>query len=79
MSLNKNYLTSFSLFFLLCVFSNVKLRAQEQDSIWTETLDDVVITGQLNPQAVDKSVFEVKVITEKEIKKACRHHFSRFT
>lgn len=69
MSLNKNYLTSFSLFFLLCVFSNVKLRAQEQDSIWTETLDDVVITGQLNPQAVDKSVFEVKVITEKEIKR----------
>lgn len=28
-----------------------------------------MITGQLNPQAVDKSVFEVKVITQKEIER----------
>ena len=32
------------------------------DSTQVNELDDVVITGQINKQHVDKSVFEVKVI-----------------
>ncbi|SEA51116.1 TonB-dependent receptor plug domain-containing protein [Psychroflexus halocasei] len=69
MSLNKNYFKGFSLIFFLSIISSNQVFAQEQDSIWTETLENVVITGQLNPQAVDKSVFEVKVITQKEIER----------
>lgn len=41
---------------------------QKKDSIKSNLLDEVVVTGQLRPQSVKKSVFEVKVITAKEIK-----------
>lgn len=40
---------------------------EEKDSIKFNKLDEVVVTGQLNPQSVKKSVFEVKIITRKEI------------
>lgn len=42
---------------------------QERDSLTSEKLDEVVITGQLNPQSVSKSVFEVKVISRKDIER----------
>lgn len=43
--------------------------SQETDSIATKVnkLDEVVVTGQYNPQSVKKSVFEVKVITRADI------------
>lgn len=43
--------------------------AQENDSIVPKVnkLDEVVVTGQYNPQSVKKSVFEVKVITRADI------------
>ena len=40
---------------------------KSKDSTKVEMLDEVVLTGQINPQSVDKSVFEVKVIDRKEI------------
>lgn len=34
----------------------------ERDTTFVEKLDEVVVTGQYNPQSVKKSVFEVKVL-----------------
>lgn len=45
------------------------LHSQKRDSLEVNELKEVVLTGQYNPQSVDKSVFEVEVITQKEIKK----------
>lgn len=39
----------------------------ETDSLKTQHLNEVVVTGQLNPQSVRKSVFEVKVLTRDDI------------
>ena len=38
-----------------------------QDSIVSGQLDEVVVTGQPEPQSIRKSVFNVKVITRKDI------------
>ncbi|GLB53368.1 TonB-dependent receptor [Neptunitalea chrysea] len=53
---------------MLCGVLNV-LQAQTNDSIPenVKDLEEVVVSGQYNPQSVNKSVFEVKVITQKEI------------
>ena len=40
-----------------------------QDSLDMETLKEVVVTGQINPQAVEKSVVEVKVISRNDIER----------
>lgn len=58
----RHFLTIFLIF-------NSFLHAQEIDSLKVNELEEVVLTGQYNPQSVDKSVFEVEVITAKEIKK----------
>ncbi|GEQ85123.1 hypothetical protein ULMS_06310 [Patiriisocius marinistellae] len=42
---------------------------QNNDSISREKLNEIVVTGQLNPQSVSKSVVEVKVITRKDIER----------
>lgn len=42
---------------------------QTNDSIIPENLEEVVVTGQINPQSVSKSVVEVKVITRKDIER----------
>ncbi|HET8803623.1 MAG TPA: TonB-dependent receptor plug domain-containing protein [Aequorivita sp.] len=58
--------------FLVFIFSFSGLAAQNQalkDSTKIENLDEVVITGQHNPQSVNKSVFEVKVISRKDIER----------
>jgi outer membrane receptor for ferrienterochelin and colicins len=39
----------------------------KKDSVKVHVLDEVVVTGQLKPQSIKKSVFEVKVITSKDI------------
>lgn len=49
---------------------------QNKDSIRVNDLEEVVITGQYNPQSVDKSVFEVEVITEREIKQMAGNNLS---
>jgi len=48
----------------LLLFTCYCVHAQDNaiDSTQVNELDDVVITGQINKQHVDKSVFEVKVI-----------------
>jgi outer membrane receptor for ferrienterochelin and colicins len=52
---------------LLLVSISVFCQEQRKDSITSTTLDEIVITGQLRPQSIKKSIFEVKVITRKDI------------
>ncbi len=46
-------------------------RAQQtaQDSVTATKLDEVVVTGQIEPQSIKKSVFNVKVISAEDIKR----------
>jgi outer membrane receptor for ferrienterochelin and colicins len=67
MSLNKNCFC-FLLFFVSFLQAQ-EARALKKDSIKREKLEEVVITGQINPQSVNKSIFEVKVIGRREIEK----------
>ncbi len=69
MNLNSKYLTIyFLLFFNSILVSQTKIESAK-DSIATQNLEEVVVTGQINPQSIKKSVFEVKVITRREIEK----------
>ncbi|XCF06653.1 TonB-dependent receptor plug domain-containing protein [Tamlana crocina] len=64
MSLNKNKTSIyFLIFFPLLAFA----QKVELDSTKTQQLDEVVVTGQLKPQSIRKSVFEVEVITREDI------------
>lgn len=57
---------------LLLSLSVIQLHAQETDSLdleFTQHLSPVVLTGQYSPQSVDKSVFEVEVISRQDIEK----------
>ncbi|PWI30566.1 TonB-dependent receptor [Flavobacteriaceae bacterium LYZ1037] len=64
MSLNKNNIfIYFSLFLSPMVFS----QEIEADSTRTQELNEVVITGQYNPQSIKKSVHNVIVIDRKQI------------
>ena len=54
----KSYFSGILLFSYLLCWSQETV----QDSILPEKLEEVIVTGQINPQAVDKSVVEVKVL-----------------
>lgn len=57
---------------LVFIFSFAGLAAQNKtvkDSTEIENLEEVVVTGQHNPQSVGKSVFEVKVISRNDIER----------
>ncbi|PKG53500.1 TonB-dependent receptor plug domain-containing protein [Olleya sp. 1-3] len=67
MILNKNYLTIYFSFFLVGITIAQKNKTVVNDSTIIETLDEVVITGQYNPQSIKKSVHNVIVIDRKKI------------
>ena len=58
-------------YLLFCFVTAVSCQetAVLKDSIRSEQLDEVIVTGQLKPQSIKKSVFEVKVITRKDIER----------
>ena len=58
-------------YLLFCFVTAVSCQetAVLKDSIHAEQLDEVIVTGQLKPQSIKKSVFEVKVITRKDIER----------
>ncbi len=61
-----------SSFLYIFLFISTFLMAQvpqKKDSIFPEKLDEVIVTGQINPQSVSKSVVEVKVISRKVIER----------
>lgn len=47
----------------------------EQDSL-TDNIQEIVVTGQFEPQSVKKSVFNVRVISEKDIKQLAANNLS---
>lgn len=58
---------------LLCAYSF----AQQKDSIVPqEKLSEVVVTGQLEPQSIKKSVFNVRVISNQDIKQLAANNLS---
>src|SRR5690554_2576163 len=66
-------------FFVFCTSLSVYSQQntdKEKDTLQIQNLDEVVITGQINPQSVKKSVFEVKVITRNDIEKQAGNNLS---
>lgn len=49
--------------FLLLVFSSLSVIAFAQDSLENKWLNEVVVTGQYEPQSAHKSVYQVRTIT----------------
>ena len=64
-----------SLFFFSYSFSQ-KSREIERETASTEQLDEVVVTGQYNPQSVKKSVFEVKVLKRTDIEQRAANNLA---
>ena len=54
---------------IICVYSSYAQKEikQKANNTWKENIKEVVVTGQINPQSVKKSVYEVKVINRKTI------------
>ncbi|MDT0678746.1 TonB-dependent receptor plug domain-containing protein [Autumnicola musiva] len=64
-------------FFLFYFLSVIIVSAQQtKDSLSINKLEEVVVTGQYDKQSVDKSVFEVKVITRKTIDQLAANNLS---
>jgi outer membrane receptor for ferrienterochelin and colicins len=53
----------------LCVLGSIAAKAQVQDTIASsnQKLEEIVISGQYNPQAIDKAVHNVTVINRAKI------------
>jgi outer membrane receptor for ferrienterochelin and colicins len=69
MVLNKKYLAIYFSLFLVCLSYAQEVKPVEKDTMRIQKLEEVVVTGQINPQSIDKSVFEVKVIDRREIER----------
>jgi len=67
----KNSITLIAIFF----FGPISF-AQEKDSITPNKLSEVVVTGQLEPQSIKKSVFNVRVISKEDIKQLAANNLS---
>ncbi len=62
----------------ICIFCIVSAMAQEQmkDSIQSEALGELVLTGQFEPQSIKKSVFDVTRITRADIERQAANNLS---
>ena len=65
--MNKNNWCIYFTLFFGSFLQAQEIKPIEKDSIKIEKLAEIVITAQINPQSVKKSIFEVKVITQKDI------------
>ncbi|WP_274476415.1 TonB-dependent receptor plug domain-containing protein [Mangrovimonas aestuarii] len=73
MSLNKNKILFYFFFFSFFIsYSQEKV----QDTTNMQSLEEVVLTGQLNPQSVEKSVFEVEVISRRDIEQQAANNLA---
>ncbi|WP_324712161.1 TonB-dependent receptor plug domain-containing protein [Flavobacterium columnare] len=62
---------------VLFVFSNIVTgQIDSRDSLRVKKIDEVVITGQFTPQSLKKSVFNVRVITSKDIQNLSANNFT---
>ncbi|WP_419213053.1 TonB-dependent receptor plug domain-containing protein [Maribacter sp. X9] len=67
--MNLNYCTTFLFTALIFTMGSAQDVVQKIDSTSINWLNEVVVTGQLNKKSIDRSVFEVKVITQEMIQK----------
>jgi outer membrane receptor for ferrienterochelin and colicins len=67
-------------FILFIFFVNYSLSQEKnifkQDTTSNQILNEVVVTAQLSPQSVKKSVFEVKVISKKDIQQRAANNLA---
>lgn len=63
MQISTKAIISFSILFHFSAFSQEKT----QDTLTSKKLQEVVVTGQFEPQSISKSVFNVRVITSQDI------------
>src|SRR6187200_2312552 len=61
---------------LLLSFSAVFAQKKQKDSSKVKELDAVVVTGQFEPQSIKKSVFNVRVISAKDIQNLAANNLS---
>ncbi|WP_375605262.1 TonB-dependent receptor plug domain-containing protein [Flavobacterium davisii] len=66
-----------TLVFVLLFLSNiVNGQINLKDSLRVKKIDEVVITGQFSPQSLKRSVFNVRVITSKDIQNLSANNFT---
>jgi outer membrane receptor for ferrienterochelin and colicins len=53
---------------VIFLFFPISFFAQEQDSLKVNQLNNVVVTGQIEAQSIKKSVHNVRVISQADIK-----------
>lgn len=58
------------------IFISGLINAQTKDTLTANPLGEIVITGQFEPQALKKSVFNVKVISQKDIKQLAANNLA---
>ncbi|NQX86626.1 MAG: TonB-dependent receptor [Flavobacteriaceae bacterium] len=68
MVLNKKYLAIYFSFFLIGLTYAQEFKTVKKDTTKTQKLEEVVVTAQHNPQSVNRSIYDVKVITKADIK-----------
>ncbi|MGG6232011.1 TonB-dependent receptor plug domain-containing protein [Tenacibaculum sp. SDUM215027] len=61
---------------LFVTLSSFSQEESKQDSIYYNELEEVVITGQYNPQSIKKSVHNVTVIDKKQIEKQAANNLA---
>lgn len=61
---------------LLCPFFFGFAQKKELDSVKANQLNEVVVTGQFEPQSIKKSVFNVRLITSKDIQNLAANNLS---
>ena len=67
---------AFYILISLMTFYNANSQVKVKDTVTTNQLDEVVITGQFEPQSIKKSVFNVRVITAKDIQNLAANNLS---
>lgn len=67
---------SFYILIGLSAFYTVSAQVKVADTVKVNELEEVVITGQFEPQSIKKSVFNVRIITSKDIQNLAANNLS---
>ena len=73
---NKKIICGFYFLLFFTKSHSQEIKVVKQDTTYVEKLDEIVVTGQYNPQSVKKSIFEVKVINRKDIEQRAANNLA---
>lgn len=76
MSLNKNYILFYFLFFFSVVGFSQENYTKENDSISIKKLDEVVVTGESKVMSLSKKLFAVQVLDQTDIAKVAGNNLA---